>query len=299
VRWVQNGIFQPHFVIHSANTDNTVTEPWMYGEACTSLIREAIKFRYSLIPYLYSLMWQAHVTGAPILRPLVYEFQQDPRCESEDAAFMFGPSILVANVVEAGAKTRTVYLPAGCDWFDWTTSRRYAGGRDVTVEVNLASIPLFIRDGAVVPTAPGLVSLTRDSVDTLEWTITPGRDASFSLYEDDGVSYAYETGEFLETRVDLCAGVRTVLKFSARGRYASSIATMILNVVNERKGAYWVSVGGRRIPQFLDRMKWAAADAGWIFDGSRSATRVKYPKPENDYEVIVSFETFDLIGMDE
>jgi alpha-glucosidase len=299
VRWVQNGIFHPRFVIHSANSDNTVTEPWMYGEPCLSLIRDAIKFRYSLTPYLYSLMWQAHVTGAPILRPLVYEFQDDPRCDGEDVGFMFGPSILVANVVEAGTKTRTQYLPAGCDWFDWWTRRRYAGGQEVTVDVDLASIPLFIRDGAIVPTAPGLASLTKGWPGTLEWTVTPGRNASFVLYEDDGASNAYLTGEFRETQVSLVAGPRVVLRMGTKGRYASSVATMIVDVVNERKGALWVTVDGRKIPQFLDRRKWTEAEAGWIYDASRRAARVKYPNPGGDHEVVVSFETFDLIGMDD
>jgi alpha-glucosidase len=299
VRWVQNGIFQPHFVIHSANTDNTVTEPWMYGEACTSLIRQAIELRYRLIPYLYALMWQAHVTGSPIMRPLIYEFQDDPCCDGEDVAFMFGPALLVANVVEEGAKTRAVTLPAGCDWFDWTTRRRHAGGQEITVDVDLAAIPMFIRDGAIVPTAPGLGGLTAGAVTTLEWVVTPGRDASFTLYEDDGASNAYEDGDFLETRVELAAGARTALRFTKHGRYASSVETMILDVVNERRGALWVSLAGRRIPQFLDRGKWAAASVGWINDASRSAVRVKYPNPAGDHEVVVSFETFDLIGMDD
>jgi alpha-glucosidase len=74
---------------------------------------------------------------------------------------------------------------------------------------------------------------------------------------------------------------------------------MVLDVVNERKGAYWVSLSGQRIAQFLDREKWAAAEVGWIYDAARSAVRVRYPNPAGDYEVIVSFETFDLIGMDE
>ncbi len=233
------------------------------------------------------------------MRPLVYEFQDDPRCDGEDVAFMFGPALLVANVVEEGAKTRTVSLPTGCDWFDWTTRRRHAGGQQITVDIDLASIPMFIRDGAIVPTAPGLARLTAGAVTALEWVVTPGHDASFTLYEDDGVSNAYEDGDFLETHIELTAGARTALRFTRHGRSASSVETMILDVVNERKGAFWVSVAGRRIPQFLDRGKWAAAPLGWINDASRSAVRVKYPNPPGDYEVVVSFETFDLIGMDD
>ncbi len=299
VRWVQNGIFQPRFSIHSSNDNNTVTEPWMYGETYTALIRDAIRLRYALFPYLYALMRQAHETGVPILRPLIYEFQDDRACDGEDCSFMFGPALLVANVVEEGATTRSVYLPAGCDWFEWSGRKRHAGGSTVTVDVDLATIPMFIRDGSFLPTAPGLTSLLGDKIDTLECLVAPGRDARFTLYEDDGVSNAHENGDFRKTRVDLRAGRRTVLDFRPEGPYASSVKTMILDVINERRGAFWVSVAGRRLDQYLDRRKWAASESGWIYDAGQSAVRVKYPVPDGAYEVVVSFENFDLIGMDD
>ena len=99
VRWIQNGIFQPRFSIHSTNIDNTVTEPWMYSN-CTEYIRTAIKLRYRLFPYLYSLMERAHETGLPIMEPMCSAFQNDPKCYEEGIDFMFGDSLLVANVVE-------------------------------------------------------------------------------------------------------------------------------------------------------------------------------------------------------
>ena len=112
VRWIQNGIFQPRFSIHSTNTDNTVTEPWMYGD-CTDYIREAIGLRYQLSPYLYSLMERAHETGLPIMEPMCSAFQEDVKCYEEGVDFMLGDSLLVANVVEKGAVSRKVYLPEG------------------------------------------------------------------------------------------------------------------------------------------------------------------------------------------
>ena len=117
VRWVQNGIFQPRFSIHSASNDNTVTEPWMFSDSA-DLVREAILMRYRFTPYLYSLEYEANQTGAPIMRPLVFEFQNDENVLDENFEFMFGRDILVANVLEQGATTKKVYLPAGCKWYD-------------------------------------------------------------------------------------------------------------------------------------------------------------------------------------
>ncbi|MFR8337680.1 MAG: TIM-barrel domain-containing protein [Eisenbergiella massiliensis] len=110
VRRIQNGIFQPRFSIHSTNTDNTVTEPWMYS-GCTGYIRSAILLRYRLFPYLSSLMERAHTTGLPIMEPMCYAFQNDPACYEDGINFMFGDSLLVANVVEKGAKSAASISP--------------------------------------------------------------------------------------------------------------------------------------------------------------------------------------------
>ena len=118
VRWVQQGIFQARFSIHSASNDNTVTEPWMFKDSA-DIIRDAINFRYSLTPYLYSAAYEASKIGAPIMRVLVYEFQNDENVYDTSFDYMFGRDILVANVLEKGAKTRSVYLPKGTKWYRW------------------------------------------------------------------------------------------------------------------------------------------------------------------------------------
>lgn len=151
VRWVQNGVFQPRFSIHSCNTDNTVTEPWMFQDK-THLIRAAIKLRYRLMPYFYALMRAANLHGTPIMRPTFYEFQHDPQTYNQGVDFMLGSSLLVANVVEAGADHRQVYLPIGSNWYDFYTRQAYTGGQIISVPVELSSIPLFIRDSAIIST---------------------------------------------------------------------------------------------------------------------------------------------------
>ena len=297
VRWIQNGIFQPRFSIHSTNTDNTVTEPWMYSE-CTDYIREAIRFRYRLFPYLYSLMERAHETGLPIMEPLCSAFQNDPACYDEGVDFMFGDSLLVANVVEKGAVSRSVYFPEGQAFFDFRTRERYEGGTSAEFPVDLGSIPLFVKSGALIPMALNQMdNLSTQSVTGISLLCEAGRDGSFTLYEDDGVSMDYKQGAFLKTRIDLKAGERTLLDFTFEGDWNTTVEEMYIDMIHREKSPYWVTVDGTAVPHFLHRKKFEAADFGWYYSQSLKSVQIKYPNPKRDYQVVVSFEQFDLIGM--
>ncbi len=297
VRWIQNGIFQPRFSIHSTNTDNTVTEPWMYGD-CTDYIREAIGLRYQLSPYLYSLMERAHKTGLPIMEPMCSAFQEDVKCYEEGVDFMLGDSLLVANVVEKGAVSRKVYLPEGETFYDFYTRAAYEGGRTVELPVDLGSIPLFVRSGAIIPMAEDrLDNLKTQQAEHLRILCAADRDGRFELYEDDGISMDYEKGGCLKTSITMTAGERTVLDFHQEGHYETAVKTLYLDMIHREKAPYWVKADGETIPHFLHRRKFEDADCGWYYSQRLKSVQIKYPNPKKDYQVIVSFEQFDLIGM--
>ena len=297
VRWIQNGIFQPRFSIHSTNTDNTVTEPWMYGD-CTDYIREAIGLRYQLSPYLYSLMERAHETGLPIMEPMCSAFQEDVKCYEEGVDFMLGDSLLVANVVEKGAVSRKVYLPEGETFYDFYTRSAYEGGRTVELPVDLGSIPLFVRSGSIIPMAEDrLDNLKTQQAEHLRILCAADRDGRFELYEDDGISMDYEKGGFLKTSITMTAGERTVLDFHQEGHYETDVKTLYLDMIHREKAPYWVKADGETIPHFLHRRKFEDADCGWYYSQRLKSVQIKYPNPKKDYQVIVSFEQFDLIGM--
>lgn len=297
VRWIQNGIFQPRFSIHSTNTDNTVTEPWMYGD-CTDYIREAIGLRYQLSPYLYSLMERAHETGLPIMEPMCSAFQEDVNCYEEGVDFMLGDSLLVANVVEKGAVSRKVYLPEGETFYDFYTRAAYEGGRTVELPVDLGSIPLFVRSGAIIPMAEDrLDNLKTQQAEHLRILCAADRDGRFELYEDDGISMDYEKGGCLKTSITMTAGERTVLDFHQEGHYETAVKTLYLDMIHREKAPYWVKADGETIPHFLHRRKFEDADCGWYYSQRLKSVQIKYPNPKKGYQVIVSFEQFDLIGM--
>ena len=296
VRWVQNGIFQPRFSIHSCNTDNTVTEPWMYGDH-THLIRNAINLRYTLVPYFYSLLREANRFGVPILRPTFYEFQQDINTYNQGVDFMLGSSLLVANVVEQGAKTREIYLPLGNDWYDYYTRQKYSGGQIINVSVELSSIPMFIRDNAIIVTTTDEARLTSGTFTNLQ-LLLGGKDSKFALYQDDGISEDYRDGEYCQTDIQVRRiAEQTTINFSHVGNFKPVTKDLIIELINQDKGPYWVSIDGIQIPHFLHRDKFDQSNTGWYYSNSKGSVEIKTSFPKNNSQVIISFAHFDLIGM--
>jgi alpha-glucosidase len=203
IRWIQSGIFHPRFTIHSWNTDGTVNEPWMYPEILP-IVRELIEFRYRLIPYLYLLSAEAHETGAPLMRPLVYHFPDDPHCWTESFNYLLGSHLLVASVTEAGERSKEIYLPAGTKWANFYTGEWYEGGQTIRVDAPLERIPLMVRDGGMIPLG-GLMRYVGERAD--DWreihVFVADENAEIILYDDDGETFAYQTGEYSRLKISL------------------------------------------------------------------------------------------------
>lgn len=190
VRWVEAGVFQPRFSIHSVGLTGLATEPWMYPEVLP-IVRDWIRFRYRLIPYLYTLLFESTRSGQPITRPLVYAFPDDPRCQTESFELLLGPGLLVAPVTEPGARRWPVYLPAGTDWCDFYSGEWHAGGQEIEVAAPLERIPLFASAGALIPTGKPMRHVGAEPDDVREVLAFPHPEAGsgmFTLIEDDGIS---------------------------------------------------------------------------------------------------------------
>ena len=298
VRWVQNGIFQPRFSIHSASNDNTVTEPWMFSDSA-DIIRKAILMRYRFAPYLYSLEYEASQTGSPIMRPLVYEFQNDEKVFDENFEFMYGRDILVANVLEEGATTKKVYLPAGCKWYDMNNKFKcYEGGQTIELPVTIESIPMFLREGAIVPMADNqLMSMERDHTTDLHLIMAPGEDRTYTLYDDDGVTNDFQKGIYRKVNIKMEGKQVVKVHFNSEGTYTDHVENVMVEMIRKDKSPFWVALGDRKIEHFLNRRKFEAATEGWYYSQSKKAVFVKYANPKQDTTLTVSFEDFDLIGM--
>ncbi len=232
LRWFQFGAFCPLFRCHGRAWKLRLPWQWNTGETGPTEInnyngsalpdasqlhneqveiicRKYLELRYRMLPYLYSAMHESATTGMPIMRALWLHYPEDPKAVACGDQFMWGKNILVAPVVEKGAASRRVYLPAG-DWYDFWTQKRIEGGREISTDVDLETMPLYVRAGAIVPLGP-VKQFTSQKVDEpLSISIYPGADASFLLYEDDGASFNYRKGEWMGIQMDWKDAARTL-----------------------------------------------------------------------------------------
>jgi alpha-D-xyloside xylohydrolase len=189
-RWFQYAAFLPIMRTHGSRDENEV---WSYGKAAEPILEKYLRLRYALMPYIYSLGYHTWETGAPFLRALPLDFPDDPKVADLRDEYMFGPAFLVAPVTEQGATSREVYLPAGADWYNYWTNEKLKGGQTVKVDAPIDTLPLFVRAGSIIPFGAAVQS-THDKQSIAQVRVYPGADAAFTLFSDDGTTYAYETG---------------------------------------------------------------------------------------------------------
>ncbi len=200
VRWFQFGAFLPVFRSHGTDTPREI---WQFGQPGDLTYDTLVKFarlRYRLLPYIYSLAGaEAHHARA-MLRLLAFDFRHDANVYDIADQYMFGPALMVCPVTQPGggvtAQTRPVYLPAGTDWYDFWTGRRYEGGQTIDADAPLDILPLYVRAGSVLPLGPHIQHSGEQLAAPWEIRIYPGTDGSFAVYEDAGDSYRYEQGAY-------------------------------------------------------------------------------------------------------
>jgi alpha-D-xyloside xylohydrolase len=190
-RWFEYGTFLPTLRIHG---DRKHTEIWAFGAQAEAILAKYDRLRYQLIPYIYSLAKTTYDTGAPFMRLLWMDFPDDARVANLGTEYMFGPAFLVAPITEQGQTEKEVYLPKGADWFNYWTDQKFTGGQWIKVAAPVDQIPVFVRAGSIVPMGADVQSTAaKQSVASLQ--VYPGKDADFTVYDDDGSSYGYETGQ--------------------------------------------------------------------------------------------------------
>ena len=197
-RWLQHGAFTPTMRPHGV--DDQATEPTRFSDETLAIVRDYVRLRYRLMPYLYTLAHENHTTGMPLTRPLFFADADNPALHDYDDAYLFGDAFLVAPVMTEGQREKTVELPAG-SWIHYWSGQAYAGRQAVTVDAPLDEMPLFVRAGSIIPMRPVAPHTGAQPQDELHLDVYPGPNArhSASLYEDDGATLAYEHGAYATT----------------------------------------------------------------------------------------------------
>jgi alpha-glucosidase/alpha-D-xyloside xylohydrolase len=173
----------------------------LHNPAIEPICKKYLELRSRLMPYTYSVVRESHDTGLPIMRALWLHYPDDPAAVENGDEYLWGRDLLVAPVTEKGATEREIYLPRGL-WRDFWTEKEVGGGRTVRRQVDLATLPLYVRAGAVLPTGPVEQYSGELHGEPIQFTAYPGADGQFDLYEDDGSSFEYERGQFSRLRVE-------------------------------------------------------------------------------------------------
>lgn len=219
-RWVQYGALSPSLRLHATKDPLAERRPWKYPEAVYRVAKAAFHWRYQLVPYIYTMARIAHDTGVSLCRPMYYEYPQRDEAYAARYQYFFGDQMIVAPIVqpidpETGLATTDVWVPEGT-WIEYTTKETFTGPRWVRLAGDLEHVPMLMKAGAILPLATPfealspshLTSGTTDSIprDSLVLSLFPGERGIFRLYEDDGITEAYELGQHewteITTRMD-------------------------------------------------------------------------------------------------
>ncbi|MFB3387694.1 TIM-barrel domain-containing protein [Flavobacterium sp. LAR06] len=226
-RWFQWGVFNPIFRIHGYQTE---TEPWKYGEKVESNMRSMLNLRYRLLPYIYSEGWQITTNNSTLMRPLIMDFNDDKTAVSKAYEYMFGKALLIAPVIAPDVTNWDVYLPKQNAWFDFWTGKRFEGGQTVSTPAPLDKIPVFVKEGSIVPLG-SVIQDTHSKQDVLELRIYTGKDAGFTLYNDEGDNYNYEKGKYAEIPINWNEKNQTLTLEKQIGSYQNQTGSYNVNIV--------------------------------------------------------------------
>jgi alpha-D-xyloside xylohydrolase len=230
-RWYQFGAFCPLFRVHGQYPYREIfnTAPEDHPAYKSMLYYD--KLRYRLMPHIYSLAGQTYQNNYTIMRALQMDFANDTAVKNMGNEYMFGNAILVNPVTEFLARTRNVYLPAGTGWYNLYDGKFIAGGQTINADAPYEQIPLFIKEGSIVPFGPAMEYTGQKPADPITLYLYGGRDASFILYEDENTNYNYENGQFAIIPIHYTAATKTLAIETRKGSFKGMLNSRTFKII--------------------------------------------------------------------
>ena len=280
VRWMQYGAFTPMMRSHGTEVYREIYYYGKPGEPVYDALVDAIKLRYRLMPYTYSLSWQVSRNDDSFMRPLMMDFKEDKNVWDMGDEYMYGRNILVCPVGHPlytreklvstdelsgwnkdeenkgelyrpvnwkEMKTYEVYLPAGAKWYDFWTNKLYDGGQEIQADAPLAYSPLYIKAGSIIPIGPEVQYTSEKPWDNLDIVVYPGADAEFTLYEDEGDNYNYQKGMYSTITFKWNDKAKSLTIDRRQGDFPGMLKTRKFNVKIAGGTAKTVDYNGRRV----------------------------------------------------
>ncbi|GGP04809.1 xylosidase [Cloacibacterium rupense] len=281
VRWLQYGTFTPMMRSHGTDVPREIYQFGNKGDVVYDAIEKFIKLRYSMLPYIYSTSWDVSKNNSSFLRALSMDFSSDKKTWDVNNEYLFGKSFLVVPILNpqytpekivktdenegwdktdaskkenslsdidfTQNKTVKVYLPTGSDWFDFWTNEKFNGGQEIQKNVNLQSIPLYVKAGSIIPFGSDVQYATEKKWDNLTLKIYPGADADFVLYEDEFDNYNYEKGDYTEIPFHWNEKSKTLTINSRKGNFKGMIDKRNFNLILPDGQPKSVSYSGKKV----------------------------------------------------
>ncbi|MBC8051981.1 MAG: DUF5110 domain-containing protein [Sphingobacteriaceae bacterium] len=230
-RWYQYGAFSPLFRVHGQFPYREIYNIAPEGHPAYNSMLYYNKLRYRLMPYIYSLVGKTYHDDYTIMRGLIMDFPTDEKVKDIGDQFMFGPSLLINPVYKYGSTSREVYLPAGTNWYDIYTGKYTIGGKTITADAPYERMPLYVREGSIIPFGPELQYTAEKAADTITLYVYTGKSGKFTLYEDEGTNYNYEQGKYSEIPMVYNETTKTLSIGRRKGTYPGMLQNRVFYIV--------------------------------------------------------------------
>ncbi|MDB5019053.1 MAG: glycosyl hydrolase [Pedobacter sp.] len=249
-RWIQLGTFSPFMRAHSAG-DTSEREPWSFGEPYESINRKFIELRYKMLPYLYSVFWEHHRYGFPILRPMIMLEQDNISNHYRQDEFTFGDKILICPILQQGAISRHVYLPKGA-WYNYWNHDLLQGGTEHNIAAPLDEMPIFVRAGSIIPEYPVMQYVGEKKINEVVLNVYYNEvEVNSFFYEDHGDTFAYEQDIYSEKKFNVKGDSKTlIIGQSVEGLFTPNYETYSYNVIGLPFKVKSITIDDKEISDF-------------------------------------------------
>jgi len=237
-RWFQFGAFCPLFRSHGQYPYREIYNIAPDNHPAYKSMVYYTKLRYRLMPYIYSLAGKTHLNDYTIMRAMVMDYGYDSRTHNISDQYMFGPDIMVNPVYTYKSRSRDIYFPENSNWYDFETGRYITGGQSINIQAPYEQIPLFIREGAIIPMGKD-IQHTKENQADITLKVYTGKNGEFTLYEDEGVNYNYEKGAFTTINITYNEDIKTVTIGERTGKYTGMPQTRKFEIE-------WITSDGKK-----------------------------------------------------
>ena len=262
-RWYQFSSFCPLFRVHGQFPYREIFNTSSPGEDSYESMLYYDKLRYRLMPYIYSLAAKTYFDDYTIMRGLIMDFPNDKNVKDINDEYLFGNSFLINPVYEMNAVSRKVYLPSGNGWYNLYNGKYFEGGQTINADAPYRRIPVFIKEGSIIPFGPALQYALEKKADTISLFIYTGKNASFTLYEDDDTSYNYEKGKYATIIFEYNESNKNLTIQNRQGNFPGMLQKRIFNI-------YWITKD-KPVELRFDKKY----DEQILYDGKKIVVRMK------------------------